>query len=514
MLSPLSARIVSATVACALWGSAVAQPCPDPEAAGSRPGLPSWFKKYNPQGLIYGQHSVGSELWDSSGNCRVTPLRTDDVGAATPPTLIWASQPTSANQTLQLWGGGLLAGAATVNGALVALFDRSETAAKLTLPASLEPGLYNVCVKDSCIVANSPDLFWKRGDFNLSHASAGGWIRTFGRFGDVRHMNTQLVLSPRSVSGAVHDIVLSALNASNNDAWFQVPDTLQLGTYELMLRASGSGHKDFSVPAPDGTITIVSPDSDWQRQPQAMKVYKVGPCKQGGSPGKCPSLWAALNVTRIAGGGTILLARGTYRFQGESLDLPPFVTLKGASTGHVSLLWDTGAFINATTDKRMPRYFVGGNHTFAVEDLTINSERFYNSIIKDQSGSSRNHRVRRVRIRADCFYRLVDNTVARRGGTIANYAYTQVGAAVDFNGQNFEVTDCDIYASAHGFYLGHTMPDLKNSASRGIVMRNQINFGMDCYQIDASSNFIFEENNCVGINLFSRGSAAGSTCKC
>lgn len=50
------------------------------------------------------------------------------------------------------------------------------------------------------------------------------------------------------------------------------------------------------------------------------------------------------------------------------------------------------------------------------------------------------------------------------------------------------------------------MPDLQQSASRGIVMRNQINFGMDCYQIDASSNVIFEDNHCLGINLFSRGS--------
>lgn len=50
------------------------------------------------------------------------------------------------------------------------------------------------------------------------------------------------------------------------------------------------------------------------------------------------------------------------------------------------------------------------------------------------------------------------------------------------------------------------MPDLESSASRGIVMRNQISFGMDCYQIDASSNMIFEDNHCLGINLFSRGS--------
>lgn len=54
------------------------------------------------------------------------------------------------------------------------------------------------------------------------------------------------------------------------------------------------------------------------------------------------------------------------------------------------------------------------------------------------------------------------------------------------------------------------MPDLESSASRGIVMRNQISFGMDCYQIDASSNVIFEDNHCLGINLFSRGSGAVS----
>ena len=370
------------------------------------------------------------------------------------PTLIWASQPTFANQTLQLWGGGLIgASNATVDGVAVRLFDRSETAAKLTLPSSLPAGLHDVCVHGSCIVANAPDLFWKRGDVNLTHASRGGWIRTFGRFGDVRKIGaTQLVLKLRAASlGAeaaaaapASAVVLSPLNATNNDGWFELPATLPLGSYDLSLRAS-HGNRDIAVGDSDQTIVIVSADTDWQRHPQARKVYPVGPCNSG----PCPALWEALNATRAAGGGTILLARGTYRFQGESIDLPPFVTLKGVSQGHVSLLWDTGAFVDIH-DKRMPQFFVGGNHTFAVEDLTINSERFYNAILKDASGGSRNHRVRRVRIRADCFYRLVENTVARRGGSIANYTYEDVGAAIQFNGQNYEVTDCDIYASGHG----------------------------------------------------------------
>ena len=394
--------------------------------------------------------AVGTDQWRKRFPCPpAVALKTDAEEAGAAPTLIWASQPTLAGQTMQLWGGGLLdTPQATVDGAAVALFDRSATAAKLTLPASLKPGLYKVCVGASCITANAPDLFWKRGDRNLSHASSGGWVRTFGRFGDVHRIGAaHLVLTPES--DATDDAaaqVLAPVNASNNDAFFQIPAALPLGTYQLALR---SGQQDFPPSSSDKTITIVSPESDWQRQPQAMKTYPVGPCKQGGSPGKCPALWAALNATRAAGGGTIVLARGTYRFQGESLDLPPFVTLRGESTAHTSLLWDTGAFVDHT-DKRMPRFFVGGNSTFSIEDLTINSARFYNNIISDRSGGqgSRNHRVRRVRIRADCFYRLVENTAARRGGTIANYTYEDVGAAIAFNGQNYEITDCDIYASA------------------------------------------------------------------
>ena len=40
---------------------------------------------------------------------------------------------------------------------------------------------------------------------------------------------------------------------------------------------------------------------------------------------------------------------------------------------------------------------------------------------------------------------------------------------------------------------------------------NVINFGEDCCQLDSSSHVIFEDNVCLGINLFSRGSAYGAT---
>ena len=35
------------------------------------PRLLALKKQYDPQGLFYGHHSVGSELWSADGNCRL-----------------------------------------------------------------------------------------------------------------------------------------------------------------------------------------------------------------------------------------------------------------------------------------------------------------------------------------------------------------------------------------------------------------------------------------------------------
>lgn len=42
------------------------------------PRLLSLKKQYDPQGLFYGHHSVGSELWSADGNCRLASTPTDE----------------------------------------------------------------------------------------------------------------------------------------------------------------------------------------------------------------------------------------------------------------------------------------------------------------------------------------------------------------------------------------------------------------------------------------------------
>ena len=419
------------------------------------------------------------------------------------PQVFWASQPTFGGQTVQVFGSGLggtssvtvVSLATTTNLVSTSAFDVSPTSFKVTLPASLPDGAYRLCTTtatSACVTLNAPDVWWLRGDANLTHATPGGWVRLFGRLGD----EGQRLVSPVLTLGA-HELMRH--NGSANDALFMLPTTLQPGEYPVKLRVAG-----LTIPVADAAL-VVAPKSRW---PGSDNVISVNTTYQ---------LWAALNETR-RGGGTILMQRGTYAFTTESIDLPDHTTLRGVSTAAVHLVWHT-AEVNRS---QVPKYFVGGNATFAIEDLTISCDRFYNNIITDGSNyladpvrreHSRGVRIRRIRIRADCYTRLTEAGAGegRRGLPGADFTYEQVGSGINLDGQEYEVIDCDIYASGHGISLGVSEGSLASSASVGLVQRNTINFGAECYQIDSSSHVVFEDNECVGTNLFSRGSPAGST---
>jgi hypothetical protein len=491
------------------------------------------------------------------GSSVATAAEPPFIGAAKQQqTLQWASQPTMPGQTLLLWGGSLgevssvtitpllpltsgsSGGGGGGDGGLITTasdddaaeaisvptFDTSDTSLKATLPGSLPKGAWRVCVSvEACIIVNGPDPWWWRANTNLTFATPGGWVRVFGRLRDEASQLPSPSLELNS-SGGLPAIVLRPANCSANAAWYKLPVGIAVGRYSLRLTAPG-----VAVPL-EGMLSVESADKS-ARGP-TIEVQMCPPHAINANCGKT-ALFDALNATRAAGGGTILLKQGVWHFTTETIDLPPFTTLRGVDTARVLLVWNTeGVALTA-----VPKYFVGGNATFAIEDLSISCTRFYRNVITDGNrrvsdpwvpcqgdavpncdddspvawSHSRGVRIRRVRIRADCFYRLTERGGPARRGLSANFTYEDVGAAIQLNGQEYEVTDCDIYASMHGIYLGHNQGSLFNSASVGIVARNRFNFGGDCYQIDASSYVIFEQNHCIGINLFSRGSAAGST---
>ncbi len=312
------------------------------------------------------------------------------------------SRSTFANETVMLWGAGLSsisnvtvqidgAGAASDGDATpVALpahsFDASDTALKVTLPHELPDARYTLCVhaaSTSCIKLNSPDLWWLRGDVNLSHSTAGsGWIRIFGRnFGNLsdaepsRLPAVQLELCPGTVWPCSHveeSTTITAVNGSSNDAFFLLPRSLTIGTYKLGLKTGDE------VVAIKQTIDIVStgtPKGDWAAAPSdsLQHIINVNTTEQ---------LFAALNSTQKAGGGVIQLGRGPYQIpSNQSISLPPFTVLRGVTNAAGASLatlrfdvrpcGDQASCTDPLPAAEVPPYCIGGSATFAVEDLTI-----------------------------------------------------------------------------------------------------------------------------------------------
>lgn len=117
--------------------------------------------------------------------------------------LLWASHPVYSNETVLLWGSGFtgvdsvtitMASAAHTTGIhnedsssprkdqvsiqgdtfTAKTFDVTDFSCKVILPANLPVGVYKLCIAvngnttATCILLNAPDVFWKRGDVNLT----------------------------------------------------------------------------------------------------------------------------------------------------------------------------------------------------------------------------------------------------------------------------------------------------------------------------------------------------------
>jgi hypothetical protein len=192
------------------------------------------------------------------------------------------------------------------------------------------------------------------------------------------------------------------------------------------------------------------------------------------------------------GGGVVYFPAGRYRIDSilrsgmyirHPLRVPRGVTLRGAGADLVSLWWPDQA-------EPLPSLIEGGDD-FAIEDLSLYTQGRHRNIISGESGV----KVRRVRIRANCYYMTGDQGRPHHLRSV-DESPSAMGFAVELSGDNNEVTDCDIYTSNACFSIKH--------CHHAVVARNTVR-ASNLVFISGGSEIVFERNTFEGNRLAAGG---------
>ena len=315
------------------------------------------------------------------------------------------------------------------------------------------------------VIINAPTAWWWNGDGGES-ASPGGWLRVFGKalnFGGESRVKLE------AVDG--RSICLSAREKSCYALGFKLPGDLAVGDYALAVHNGLGGDLTWRFA---GTLTVRAPLA-WK--PEVFNVKDFGP-----KPAE--ALLSALEKARANGGGVVYLPRGRYPVK-ETITVPPNTILRGESTELVSLYWPDF--------EKPPAELITGAD-YVLESLSLYCQNHRN-VVSD-TRLSEHVALRKVRIRANCYFGIEEagKEFRKRRGPAS---HTECGAGVELRGKNFEVTDCDIYASNKGVRV--------NRAKTGIIARNRIRYGGRGYNIENTDRLIFENNVVEGNNLLAIG---------
>jgi hypothetical protein len=379
------------------------------------------------------------------------------------PVIFWASDPVGPNETVML-SGHLLGEGSNVE--LVRLDDgdaaapdwsraiapavplRDGQSLAAVIPADWAPGLYACRVRrgdalSNVVVLNEPAAWWFQGDCGLNTASAGGWLRVFGKTLQGQGATPRLRLVP-AAGGAAVEPDLRAVSRYSLEA--ALPATLTPGAWRVEAH---NGHGGAAGWLPAGTLAVRAPAP--VRGP-VLSILDFGADPEGLKNSTLPIVQTIENLLG-AGGGTVLIPRGRYRvdsnlrsgtFIQTPLVLPQHIALKGEGMDVTTLWWPDRA-------EPLPTLIecIGDN---AIEDLAIYTQGRHRNIITSDGNDIA---VRRVRIRANCYYMTSEGGRAHHRRGVPEEA-GKMGMACEFNGgRNIEVADCDILSSAAAFSLKH-----------------------------------------------------------
>lgn len=355
-----------------------------------------------------------------------------------------------------------------------------ERSLKFVVPKAWSQGVWACRIRQGGVVSesvilNAPTAWWWNGDQGET-ATPGGWLRVFGK--SLNFGGESLALL-RAADGK--SVTLKAAKPNNYALAFSVPAELAAGDYQLFVHNGLGGYAAWRGA---GTVKIQA-RAAWKND--VFNVKDFGP-----KPGD--ALLAALAQAKTNGGGVVYLPRGRYPVSG-TLAIPPNTMLRGESMELVSLYWP---------DLDQPPAELVSGADFGIESLSLYCQNHKN-VVAD-TAASRRVLLHKVRIRANCYF-MIEDTGKEFRGRHGPASHRECGAAVLLRGNNFEITDCDIYASNYGVRI------LKGKT--GLIARNRIRYGGRGYSLENTERLIFEDNVIEGNNLLAIGndiSTFFSTC--
>ncbi len=398
------------------------------------------------------------------------------------PCIFWASDPALPDETVLLLGDSL-GGDAVVEMACrdasnpvsmewtgIQPLQSSPQSIKAAVPADWPLGVYACRVRVADAVSNdlsinAPEAWWWNGDGG-EFATPGGWLRVFGKslcFGGSSDARL------RSSDGRV--VELKAIQADGYALRFAIPRDLESGDYALSVSNGLPGEASWR----DAGAIAIREIAPWKDDLFNVKDY--GPRPED-------ALRIALEKAALNGGGIVYLPRGRYPVAG-SLSIPPNTVLKGESMDLTSLYWPD-------FDKLPEELIAGAN--YGIESLSLYCQN-HRTVVADRAASQRFF-LRQVRIRANCYF-MIEEIGRPFRGRHGPPSHTECNAAVLLRGKNFEVSDCDIYASNYAVRV--------MNAKAGVVARNRLRYGGRGYSIENTDRLIFEENFISGANLLAIG---------
>lgn len=407
------------------------------------------------------------------------------------PVITWASDPVRPDETVVLFGEGFSGDCVvelgqmpdaptTVPAADMAIaperwekitpLQASQQCLKCVVPKAWSPGVWACRVRcgdqvSDPVVLNAPEPWWFNGDGG-EVASPGGWLRVFGK-------SLKLGGDGQAVLRADDGRTLTLKPAEVDDYAMKLalPADMAAGDYTLWVHNCHGGAAAWRSA---GNVTIRSAVA-WPKE--VFNVKDFGP-----RPGE--ALLAALKKAEAKGGGIVYLPRGRYPVK-QSLIIPPRTILRGEAMNLVSLYWPDF--------DEPPKELISGED-YGIESLSLYCQNHQNVI--SAAPASKRFFARQVRIRANCFFMIEDvgKDFRKRHGPVS---HTKCGAALLMRGRNFDITDCDIYASNYGLFI--------RGGQIGLVARNQIRYGGRGYRIEATDRLIFEDNLVTGANLLAIG---------